>query len=76
LKVSGSPTLPQRPSNGNIIPRSHPQWLFPTGYWEAKDSEDKLDEEIRNKISAGYPTSNIIFEDTREGVLYQNGREL
>src|SRR4051812_33241437 len=25
------------------------------GYWEAKDSSAKLDEEIRKKISKGYP---------------------
>ena len=53
----------------------HEDWLIPLGYWEAKDSEDDLDVEIRKKINKGYPTVNIIFEDTRVGVLYQNGRE-
>ena len=48
---------------------------FPVGYWEAKDTSDKLDAEIAKKIARGYPTTNIIFEDTRTGVLYQNGRE-
>jgi len=52
------------------------QWLFPRGHWEAKDTSDNLDAEIRKKISVGYPTTNIIFEDTRAGVLYQNGREV
>jgi hypothetical protein len=32
------------------------------GYWEAKDSSDKLDDEIRKKIALGYPLSNTIFE--------------
>src|SRR5437868_4524712 len=45
------------------------------GYWEAKDSSDKLDEEIRKKIAAGYPISNTIFEDTHIAVLFQKGTE-
>jgi predicted helicase len=45
------------------------------GYWEAKDTDDDLDKEIRKKIDKGYPLSNTIFEDTREAVLYQNGHE-
>lgn len=43
------------------------------GYWEAKDTGDKLDVEIEKKRKAGYPLTNIIFEDTATGVLYQNG---
>ncbi len=46
------------------------------GYWEAKDSSDKLDVEIRNKIALGYPLSNTIFEDTSTAVLYQNVKEV
>ena len=34
------------------------------GYWEAKDTADKLDVEIEKKRKAGYPLNNIIFEDT------------
>jgi predicted helicase len=47
---------------------------LPRGYWEAKDGHDDLQKEIRKKISAGYPTSNTIFEDTRRAVLYQNNK--
>src|SRR5262245_30877345 len=47
---------------------------FPRGYWEAKDTQDNLDAEIQAKIRRGYPLTNIIFEDTRRAVLYQNGR--
>jgi predicted helicase len=43
------------------------------GYWEAKDEKDDLNEEIRAKIAKGYPTDNIIFDDTRKAVLYQAG---
>lgn len=46
------------------------------GYWEAKDTDDKLDAEIAKKRKAGYPTSNIIFEDTATAVLFQHGQEL
>ena len=43
------------------------------GYWEAKDTRDNLDREIQNKLNRGYPRDNIIFEDSRMAVLYQNG---
>ena len=51
-------------------------WQIPRGYWEAKDTADSLDVEIRKKIALGYPLLNTIFEDTRVGVLFQNGREV
>jgi predicted helicase len=46
----------------------------PLGYWEAKDEKDKLELEVQRKIKAGYPLSNIIFEDTRKAILWQNGK--
>lgn len=46
------------------------------GYWEAKDTKDNLDQEIKSKIALGYPTENIIFEDTVTAVLYQNDIEV
>jgi predicted helicase len=49
---------------------------IPRGYWEAKDTQDDLDIEISKKIRKGYPTTNIIFEDTKQGVLYQEGQEV
>ena len=45
---------------------------LPRGYWEAKDTKDDLEAEIQKKIARGYPLSNIIFEDTATGVLFQN----
>ncbi len=45
------------------------------GYWEAKDSRDNLDREIQRKFDSGYPRDNIIFEDSRTAVLYQNREE-
>lgn len=49
------------------------QFKIRRGIWEAKDTADDLDVEIRKKIAAGYPTKNIIFENTRRAVLVQNG---
>jgi hypothetical protein len=47
----------------------------PFGYWEAKDSNDKLDLEIEKKLRRGYPQDNIIFEDSLQAVLIQNRQE-
>jgi hypothetical protein len=44
------------------------------GYWEAKDTGDNLQTEIQKKIAKGYPLTNIIFEDTLQAYLYQNGK--
>ena len=43
------------------------------GYWESKDKYDDLDQEIDYKISKGYPTSNILFEDSQKAILIQHG---
>src|SRR3989440_1089733 len=47
---------------------------LPRGYWEAKDTKDDLNTEIRKKINIGYPVTNTIFEDTRRAILYQNNK--
>ncbi len=69
MKVKGKPIRPDGTMRDGL-------WFFPRGFWEAKDTDDKLDAEIKKKISNGYPTTNIIFEDTQVGVLYQNGKEV
>lgn len=43
---------------------------LPRGYWEAKDSDDNLEDEIRKKIEDQYPLVNTIFEDDVVAVLY------
>ncbi len=48
----------------------------PFGYWEAKDENDDLDAEIEKKFRRGYPNTNIIFEDSTQAVLIQNGTEV
>ena len=45
------------------------------GLWEAKDTHDDLDREIRNKLSQGYSGDNILFEDSRTAVLVQDNHE-
>ncbi|MBU1318718.1 MAG: N-6 DNA methylase [candidate division Zixibacteria bacterium] len=49
---------------------------MPRGYWEAKDTADDLDAEIKKKIAKGYPINNTIFEDTCHAVLFQNKQEV
>ena len=46
------------------------------GYWESKDTSDDLNREIDKKFAAGYPNSNILFEDSQTAVLYQDGEEV
>ena len=48
----------------------------PFGYWEAKDTEDDLDAAIEKKFRAGYPKTNIIFENSRQAVLIQHAQEI
>ena len=43
------------------------------GLWEAKDSDDDLEKEIKAKFAVGYPKDNILFQEPRRAVLYQSG---
>ncbi|MDO8943409.1 MAG: N-6 DNA methylase, partial [Desulfobacterales bacterium] len=49
---------------------------LPFGYWEAKDTADDLDVEIRKKLGRGYPQDNIIFENSHTAVLIQDRNEV
>jgi len=63
LAVTGKRLVPDGTiRDGNGLPRA---------YWEAKDTDDDLDQEIEKKKAKGYPLNNIIFEDTLTAVLYQ-----
>ncbi len=44
------------------------------GYWEAKGPKGNLEVEIQDKIKAGYPLENALFENTRQAILYQAGQ--
>ncbi len=49
------------------------QYKLRRGIWEAKDTSDNLDTEIKKKLATGYPRHNTIFENTKRAVLFQNG---
>ncbi|MGB1207554.1 MAG: N-6 DNA methylase, partial [Chitinophagales bacterium] len=63
---------------GNLRPDGtvRDDFLNDYGYWESKDTKDDLELEIKKKIAKGYPTTNIIFEDTKTVVLFQNGERV
>ncbi len=61
-KVDGRVIRPDATLYKNAMPR---------GYYEAKDTADDLDAEIRKKVARGYPLTNIIFQDPTQAVLYQ-----
>ena len=50
--------------------------FFARGYWEAKGPDKDLEREIADKIKKGYPLTNIIFENTKRAVLYQNKKRV
>ncbi|MBE9145778.1 type ISP restriction/modification enzyme [Planktothrix mougeotii] len=46
------------------------------GIWEAKDSHDKLDREVKQKFAVGYPKNNIIFQAPERAILWQGGKQI
>lgn len=48
----------------------------PLGWWEAKDEDDDLDDEIAKKFKRGYPKDNIVFSDDATASLWQAGAEV
>ncbi|HCF30483.1 MAG TPA: DNA methyltransferase, partial [Cyanobacteria bacterium UBA11049] len=74
------PALDYKTKNGKII---YPAGTVKDplrldwGYWESKDRHgNNLDREIENKLSQGYPNSNILFQDPQTVVLIQGGTEV
>ena len=51
------------------------EWRLPHARWEAKDTRDDLDKEIRLKRDKGYLFDNLLFEDTQNAILFQDGAE-
>ena len=43
------------------------------GYWEAKDERDIIDDEIALKFKKGYPSDNILFEDSKTRYSFKTG---
>ena len=73
------PELEYKTKSGNIV---YPDGTLKDairlshGWWESKDVDDNLEKEIENKISKGYPTDNILFEDSKTVILIQNDLEV
>ena len=51
-------------------------WGLDVGYWESKDEKDVIDDEIDAKQKKGYPTTNILYEDSATAILIQYGEEV
>ena len=68
-------TLIPELQSGSIRPDGtfRDDYFLNRGYWEAKDTRDRLEAEIEKKRAKGYPLTNTIFEDTQRAYLYQNG---
>jgi predicted helicase len=49
---------------------------LPWGYWESKDQDDDLEQEVQAKLAKGYPSDNILFEDSQTAILIQDGQEV
>ena len=50
------------------------EYGLPFAYWEAKDTDDDLIKAVEDKSNAGYPLDNILFQNPRHAILYQNGQ--
>src|SRR5205807_5822638 len=46
------------------------------GVWEAKDTTDDLDKEIRAKFKLGYPRTNTLFQAPARAVLVQDNEKV
>jgi len=42
------------------------------GFWEAKDTKDNLEAEVKKKFADGYPRDNIIFQAPAHTIIWQN----
>ncbi len=72
----GFALVPELPGPGGVPDGTVKDSLrMARGYWEAKDTDDNLDNEIQKKFARGYPQDNIIFEDSRIAVLIQDREE-
>ena len=46
------------------------------GFWEAKDSSDDLDKEIKKKFDSGYPKNNILFQAPNRIAIWQDSQKV
>jgi predicted helicase len=46
------------------------------GIWEAKDSKDNLEKEVKDKFNKGYPKDNILFQSPERVIIYQDNKQV
>ena len=46
------------------------------GFWEAKDTDDDLNKEIKKKFEIGYPKNNILFQAPDRIVIWQDNKKV
>ena len=46
------------------------------GFWEAKDTDDDLNKEIKKKFDVGYPKNNILFQAPNRIVIWQDNKKV
>ena len=71
-------TLHEQKALGPIIPDGTlvDEFNLAQGYWEAKDTADDLEAEIKKKLAINYPKNNILFQAPNHMVLVQDGRKV
>jgi len=47
---------------------------FRRGIWEAKDTGDDFEKEVKAKFAAGYPKNNILFQSPERMIIWQDNR--
>ena len=52
------------------------QFKLRHGVWEAKDTQDDIEVEVRRKFEIGYPRDNIIFQSPERAIIWQHGTEV
>ena len=51
-------------------------YRLPIACWEAKDMDDDLPKAIQEKRDKGYPFDNILFQNRKRAILFQNDEEV
>lgn len=52
------------------------EFSVPHGYWEAKDTSDTLEIELKKKFASGYPKDNILFQAPNHAIIWQDNKEV
>ncbi len=52
------------------------EFKIPRGFWEAKDSSDDLEKEVKKKFASGYPKDNILFQAPAHIIIWQDAKEV